>query len=57
MTGLAWFVGRAELSFRQTPSLYNESAVSSCRIRCTGLSPHLAAAGGNLLRMSVLSGR
>jgi hypothetical protein len=44
---------------------YNESAVSSCRVRWTGSSPHLAAAlpdfllprGSNLLRTSVLSGR
>jgi hypothetical protein len=44
---------------------YNESAVSSYRVRWTGLSPHFAAAlpdfllpcGSKSLRMSVPSGR
>src|SRR6516225_9622500 len=37
-------VGRAELSFRQTPTLTTKARCLSYRVRWTGLSPQLAAA-------------
>jgi hypothetical protein len=56
--------GQCGIELLPNAKSYNESAVPSYRVRWTDSPPHLAAAlpdfllprGGNLLRMSVLSG-